>query len=175
MKKVFIIILSFIVFSLQAQSRKEMTDEALKSWTSANEHDLIMQLGSPTSTTSDGAKGKIIRYSTTTSTMIGTPIGASVIGTNYEEVQFYDFYINSDGIVYAYKTNYKFTKRQAGKIHKEENIISKTQDENELQQQNTPTEKSKTDRLRELKQMFDEKLITQDEYTKEKKKILDEK
>lgn len=35
--------------------------------------------------------------------------------------------------------------------------------------------KSKADRLRELKQLFDEKLITQEEYAKEKAKILEEK
>lgn len=34
--------------------------------------------------------------------------------------------------------------------------------------------KSKADRLRELKQLLDEKIITQEEYEKEKKKILDE-
>ncbi len=39
-------------------------------------------------------------------------------------------------------------------------------------QQNT---KSKVDRLRELKQLLDEKIITQEEYEKEKKKILEEK
>ncbi len=39
-------------------------------------------------------------------------------------------------------------------------------------QQNQP--KSKADRLRELKQLLDEKVITQEEYEKEKKKILEE-
>ena len=34
--------------------------------------------------------------------------------------------------------------------------------------------KSKADRLRELKQLLDEKIITQEEYEKEKKKILEE-
>jgi hypothetical protein len=34
-------------------------------------------------------------------------------------------------------------------------------------------QKSKADKLRELKQLLDEKIITQDEYEKEKKKILD--
>jgi hypothetical protein len=34
--------------------------------------------------------------------------------------------------------------------------------------------KSKADRLRELKQLLDEKVITQEEYDKEKKKILEE-
>ena len=37
-----------------------------------------------------------------------------------------------------------------------------------------PSTKSKADKLRELKEMLDGKLITQDEYNKEKKKILDE-
>ncbi len=43
-----------------------------------------------------------------------------------------------------------------------------------VQQQNAPSTKSKADRLKELKQMLDDKLITQDEYNNEKKKILDE-
>jgi membrane carboxypeptidase/penicillin-binding protein len=34
--------------------------------------------------------------------------------------------------------------------------------------------KSKADKLRELKQLLDEKIITQEEYEKEKKKILEE-
>jgi hypothetical protein len=34
--------------------------------------------------------------------------------------------------------------------------------------------KSKVDRLRELKQLLDEKVITQEEYDTEKKKILEE-
>lgn len=36
------------------------------------------------------------------------------------------------------------------------------------------SDKSKTDRLRELKQLLDEGIITQEEFEKEKKKILDE-
>jgi len=36
------------------------------------------------------------------------------------------------------------------------------------------TEKSKSDKLRELKQLFDDKLISQAEYEKEKQKILAE-
>jgi hypothetical protein len=37
-----------------------------------------------------------------------------------------------------------------------------------------PQPKSKADRLRELKQLYEEKLITQEDYEKEKKKILEE-
>jgi predicted Zn-dependent peptidase len=43
----------------------------------------------------------------------------------------------------------------------------------ELSPQNNNT-KSKADRLRELKKLLDEKIITQEEFEKEKKKILDE-
>lgn len=41
-------------------------------------------------------------------------------------------------------------------------------------QQQQPVQKSKADRLRELKQLLDEKIITEEEYEKEKKKILTE-
>lgn len=51
-------------------------------------------------------------------------------------------------------------------------IIQKTDQQVKLPQ-NTIT-KSKADRLRELKQLLDEKILTQEEYDKEKKKILDE-
>ena len=35
--------------------------------------------------------------------------------------------------------------------------------------------KNKADRIREMKKLFDEKILTQEEYEKEKAKILDEK
>lgn len=41
-------------------------------------------------------------------------------------------------------------------------------------QQNLPSIKSKAERLREFKQLLDEKVITQEEFEKEKKKILEE-
>jgi hypothetical protein len=37
-----------------------------------------------------------------------------------------------------------------------------------------PVKKSKAERLREMKQLLDDKIITQEEFEKEKKKILDE-
>lgn len=40
--------------------------------------------------------------------------------------------------------------------------------------ENPSKNKSKAERLRELKQLLDEKILTQEEYNKEKKKILDE-
>jgi len=48
----------------------------------------------------------------------------------------------------------------------EQQIIKTTPQQNQT--------KSKADRLRELKQLLDEKVITQEEYEKEKKKILEE-
>jgi hypothetical protein len=45
---------------------------------------------------------------------------------------------------------------------------------NIVKQKSTDT-KSKADRLRELKQLFDEGILTQEEYDNEKKEILDEK
>ncbi|MDP2423026.1 MAG: SHOCT domain-containing protein [Bacteroidales bacterium] len=48
------------------------------------------------------------------------------------------------------------------------------QDQQQLPQQKHTDIKSKADRLRELKQLLDEKLITQADYEKEKKKILDD-
>ena len=41
--------------------------------------------------------------------------------------------------------------------------------------ENQQNPESKADRLREIKQLFDEKILSEEEYEKEKKKILDEK
>ena len=41
--------------------------------------------------------------------------------------------------------------------------------------ENPQDTESKADRLREIKQLFDEKILTEEEYEKEKKKILNEK
>ena len=41
--------------------------------------------------------------------------------------------------------------------------------------ENRQNTESKANRLREIKQLFDEKILTEEEYEKEKKKILDEK
>ncbi|MES2680188.1 MAG: PEGA domain-containing protein [Bacteroidota bacterium] len=48
------------------------------------------------------------------------------------------------------------------------------QTEPEVKQQPNQTTKSKADRLRELKQLFDEKVLTQEEYENAKKKVLEE-
>lgn len=45
---------------------------------------------------------------------------------------------------------------------------------NSAPNRSAPANKSKAERLRELKQLLDEKIITQEEFDKEKKKILDE-
>lgn len=45
---------------------------------------------------------------------------------------------------------------------------------NTQQQQQQGNQKSKADRLRELKQLLDDKILTEEEYEKEKKKILEE-
>jgi len=44
----------------------------------------------------------------------------------------------------------------------------------QYQQYNTSGVQSKTERLRDLKLLLDEKVLTQEEYTKEKKKVLNE-
>ncbi len=52
---------------------------------------------------------------------------------------------------------------------------SDNQEEFEIEPEKTnKTTKSKADRLREIKQLLDEGVLTQEEYEKEKKKILEE-
>ncbi|HOZ87523.1 MAG TPA: PEGA domain-containing protein [Bacteroidia bacterium] len=52
--------------------------------------------------------------------------------------------------------------------------LSNWQPEPETQQKPAQTTKSKADRLREIKQLYDEKILTQQEYEDAKKKILEE-
>lgn len=54
-------------------------------------------------------------------------------------------------------------------------VHSVSNNNNQTQTPQYVNTKSKADRLRELKQLLDEKILTQEEYDKEKKKILDEK
>lgn len=59
------------------------------------------------------------------------------------------------------------------------NKLAQSTNNQKMNEQITPHKnnnlKSKADRLRELKQLLDERVLTQEEYDKEKKKILDEK
>ena len=116
-----IVVFLFFATTGFSQNRKEMTEEALKSWMGSTEHELILQLGSTFSTTTDGAGGKIIKYSTTISNTVGVPIGNTVIYTDAgATVYFYEFYINDKGIVYLYKVNYKMSKKEAKKTKKKQ-------------------------------------------------------
>jgi len=55
--------------------------------------------------------------------------------------------------------------------------LSPTLDNNHttILRENPQNTESKADRLREIKQLFDEKILTEEEYEKEKMKILNEK
>jgi len=72
--------------------------------------------------------------------------------------------INENGVTKQDFNHYMYTIDYTGCSDKQTNISSE-------KKQNV---KSKADRLRELKQLLDEKVITQEEYAKEKKKILEE-
>lgn len=168
------ILISTLLFLLvgqiiYGQSRKELSDQALKSWNGSTENELILQLGIPAANASDGAGGKILKYSFT----VGAGTSGVMVGNVYTESSsggveyYYQFYINTKGIVYANKANYNLTKKESKNVLKKTTVAPST-----IQ---SPAVKSKSERLREIKEMYEEKLITKDEYDKEKKKILDEK
>ena len=169
--KILITALLFLLVGqiMYGQSKKELSDQALKSWNGSTENELILQLGIPTANASDGAGGKILKYSIT----IGAGTSGVMVGNVYTESTsggveyYYQFYINTKGIVYANKASYTLGKKESKNIHKKVTVTpSATQ---------SSAVKSKSERLREIKEMYEEKLITKDEYDKEKKKILDEK
>lgn len=82
--------------------------------------------------------------------------------------------INEKGVTKQDYNHYIYRINYTGCKEKKENF--QTQNKTNVPQQKIIKlyAKSKADRLRELKQLLDEKIITQEEFKKEKKKILDE-
>lgn len=85
----------------------------MDSWLGATEHDVIMRMGTPANTSSDGDGGKIIRYtkerSTTTYNRNPYQVNKydpSVISNTYDNTLYKEFFINKDGKVYSWRTNY---------------------------------------------------------------------
>ena len=80
-------------------------------WLGASEHDVILHMGSPYSSVSDGAGGKILRYEK--SSTVTNYSQTAYYGSNYGVANTYDrslykeFYINSSGKVYSWRTNHR--------------------------------------------------------------------
>jgi hypothetical protein len=53
-------------------------------------------------------------------------------------------------------------------------LAKKSEPVKQKEQQSTPATKTKEDRLKELKKLYDEKVITKEEYSKGREKILNE-
>ncbi len=112
MKKLPPIFLALLVLFASCYTQKPISS-VMNSWIGTSEHDVIMRMGSPTSTASDGADGKIIRYeqSHSTTTYNENPYyrnkyDASVIANTYNNTMYKEFFINKDGKVYNWRTNY---------------------------------------------------------------------
>jgi len=83
--------------------------KTMDTWKGATEHQIILTFGAPSSTTSDGAGGKILVYSQEQSityyNRLYTNSGITSSNT-YKDNLFMQFFIDSTGIVYNWKTNY---------------------------------------------------------------------
>ena len=79
----------------------------MDSWKGSTEHQVIMQFGAPTQTTSDGAGGKVLNYTDHQSTSVLNPYNPYRTSVNtYDNSWYKEFYINSEGKVYSWRTNY---------------------------------------------------------------------
>lgn len=99
-----IIILFFIFTSCYTAIPVSQT---MDSWLGVTEHEVIMRFGSPTTTSSDGSEGKIVKYTSSQTNTVFTP--NTVYGrtaTTYDNSVYIEFYINKEGKVYHWRTNH---------------------------------------------------------------------
>jgi hypothetical protein len=76
-----------------------------------SEHDIILTLGPPQSITEDGAGGKVLNYqnsfSFTNTELNPVRYDPTITTATTQNITYYlQFYINKDGKVYHYRTNY---------------------------------------------------------------------
>lgn len=78
------------------------------------------------------------------------------------------------GLEYKPLHHYELTPLSAKPAVVNETVQPKTEQPSPTAASTPPAKKSKADRLREMKQLLDEKILTQEEFDKEKAKILNE-
>lgn len=89
----------------------------MNEWIGKTEHDVVLKMGSPNSTVSDGASGKIIRYeksSSNSTTTYGkypfynpaTTYNIYANTTTITQTWYAEFFIDSTKKVYNWRTNY---------------------------------------------------------------------
>lgn len=103
-----------------------------------SEHEILLEFGSPTKTSSDGAGGKILNY---TISQLNTnyeinrqnhpyntisPYGFVGSSTTYSTSDYIEFYINSSDKVYYYRTNYPDGKEKILDKPRTQNAIIRT-------------------------------------------------
>jgi len=115
MKKTLLISMASLTLFSSCYITKPIS-QTMDEWMGATEHEVILRMGSPTSTASDGSTGKIIRYSTSNSTTMINPYYNSVVANTRTNTIYVEFYINQEGKVYSWRTNNPDTKTiQGGK------------------------------------------------------------
>lgn len=88
-----------------------------------SEDELQLKLGAPTNITLDGTGGKIINYQQTPKTSVSNPKNPSK-PTSKKEALYKDFYINAQGNVSSWKTNYPNQKGELDKKKTKTTIIA---------------------------------------------------
>lgn len=93
----------------------------MNKWIGRTEHDVLLKMGTPTKTSSDGAGGKIIRYSHSSSTttynkyLFYNPDVANaynVYSNTNTRTKYVEFYIDSNQTIYLWRTNYSDLKKK---------------------------------------------------------------
>lgn len=87
-----------------------------------SEDELKLKLGTPTTITSDGTGGKILNYKQAPNTNVSNPKTPSK--STSKEALYKDFYINAQGNVSSWKTNYPNQKGELDKKKTKTTIIA---------------------------------------------------
>lgn len=94
-------------------------NDEMNTWVGHTEHDLILSKGAPSISSDDGDGGKVLSYRQTNYTTVATPasytnngfINPSIARTN-ENTTYMDFYVNSSGVIYNWRTNIQKEERK---------------------------------------------------------------
>ncbi len=92
--------------------------EVMDEWLGSTEHEVILKVGPPTTTTSDGNEGKVLIYENSTNTTLFLP-NFPTPNTGYAVskpiTRYVHLYVNKEGIIYSWRTNYPDIKEKVKK------------------------------------------------------------
>jgi len=107
--------LFFLIFLTSCYTTKVTPiQDVMNSWLGASEQDITLKFGPPTRTTSDGASGKIYIYENTRTLTSFYPSYNRYLpdqAISNSVTKYINFYFNSNGKVYYWRTNYPDEKK----------------------------------------------------------------